>query len=293
MTAVEFLRLLLFENKITDKSPEFDGLCARRGEIEAVLRGAFFRPAPSIRHGGSRAKDTMVGVSYDLDMTCYFPCEDPRSLEEIHGDVKSALDGQGYRTLEKTSAIRVHGHDDADFHVDVVPGRFFDESRTDVWLHRTQGTKERLKTNLDVHVGYVKGSGVKDSICLMKLWRHRFALQSLRTFALELVTIKLLNGWAGSDLDAQLWHLFEELEAQADSIAIEDPANANNDVSALLDAGLRGQLRAAARQTLDAVAQGGWQRVFGPLRADEQTKRRSMAAAVGATTVRTKPWLPR
>lgn len=234
----------------------------------------------------------MVWVSYDLDMTCYFPCDDARSLEEIHGDVKNVLDGAGYRTLEKTSAIRIHGRDDADFHVDVVPGRFFDESQTDVWLHRTEGTKGWLKTNLDVHIDYVRNSGKQDAICLMKLWRHRLALDSFRTFALELITIKLLRGWTGKDLDDQLRHVFEELVEYAESIVIEDPANANNDLSGLLDLSLRGQLKVGAQQALVAVAQGDWERVFGPLTSGESAKRSSVAAAVAATTMRTKPWLP-
>lgn len=292
MTDSEYLQLLVAENKLTDKSPEIVVLRARRYEVAAVLSAGLADAAPSIRYGGSKAKDTMVRVSYDLDMTCYLPSNDPRSLEAIYDEVKSILDAEGYRTLEKTSAIRIHGDDHADFHVDVVPGRFFDESRTDVWLHRTQGTKEWLKTNLDVHIDYVRDSGLQDSICLMKLWRHRFALDAFRTFALELITIKLLGDRKGKHLDAQLRHVFEELLECVDRVAIKDPANANNDLSGLLDMSVRAQLKAAAKQTLDAVTRGGWEKIFGPLRKAETAKQSALAAAVAATTARTKPWLP-
>jgi hypothetical protein len=292
MSEADYLASLLAENKVLETSREAVALRGRRAEIEAAIRIAFEGHSLSVRYGGSKAKGTMVLVSYDLDLTCYFSCDDERSLEEIFGDVKDALDAAGYRTVIKTSAIRVRGGDDVDFHVDVVPGRFFDKAQADVWLYQTQG-KDRLKTNLDVHIEHVRNSGVRDAICLMKLWRHRFALGAFRTFALELLTIKALRGWGQKNLDVQLRHVLEELAQHADSIAIEDPANGNNDLSGLLDTRLRAQLKAAAQQTLAAVTRQGWEAVLGPLSKNAVSRRSTLAAAASGTVVRTRPWLPR
>jgi hypothetical protein len=294
MKAVDYLKALLAEKQLTDESEEMKELRKRRNEVEGVLTSAFEEASPSIRYGGSKAKGTMVLVSFDLDLTCYFGCDDDsagETLEEIYANVKKALVNAKYNVIEKTSAIRVQSTDKVDFHVDVVPGRFFDDTKTDVWLHRTSGNKERVKTNLDKHVEHVKSSGVQDAICLMKLWRDRYALSDFRTFALELLTIKLLDGWKKKDLDAQLRHVFEELRDKADTITIEDPANPEgNDLSELLSDSLRATLTNAALQTLAALDKDGWAKVFGPLKQEESDKAAALAAAVASTASRTKPW---
>ena len=51
-----------------------------------------------------------------------------------------------------------------DFHIDVVPGRFTDETKADAYLYQCGGDKKRLKTNLDVHLDHVRDSGVTDAI---------------------------------------------------------------------------------------------------------------------------------
>ena len=195
MSPNEYLNTLLTQNKLTEDSKEVRELRAHRAEVEAVICNALSKCKPSIRYGGSKAKGTMVRGSYDLDLTCYIGCDDDgagTTLEEIYNTFKKVLVDAGYPVVEKTSAIRIRS-DDVDFHVDVVPGRFFDNTKTDVWLHRTQGEKSRLKTNLDVHIEHVKKSGLQDAICLMKVWRERYAMTELRTFAIELLTIKLLD----------------------------------------------------------------------------------------------------
>ena len=39
-----------------------------------------------------------------------------------------------------------------DFHLDVVPGRFTDDTKSDCFLFQNGADKERLKTNLQVHI---------------------------------------------------------------------------------------------------------------------------------------------
>lgn len=287
----EYLEALLDENKLTNDSDEVADMRRRRDAVEVTLRKAFAKP--SIKYGGSKAKGTMVRVSYDLDLTCYFECDDSEAgetLEEIHANVKKALVDDGYSVAEKTSAIRIHSRD-ADFHVDVVPGRYFDSNKDDVWLHRTQGSKERLKTNLDVHVDHVTSSGVQDAICLMKLWRDRNALIEFRTFALELITIKTLDGSSKKDLDQQLRLVLGELKEHAHDITIEDPANpTGNDLSDLLPDGLRRSLKNAASSSLATADRDGWEAVFGPLKQDDEKKSAALHAAVASTAAPSKPW---
>ena len=87
---------------------------------------------------------------YDLDIICYFPRNDTgagKTIEDIYENVRGVL-GKDYEVERRTTALRVK---DAgrDLKVDVVPGRFIDETKTYAFVHQHEGTKEYLQTNLD------------------------------------------------------------------------------------------------------------------------------------------------
>src|ERR1051325_4626871 len=187
----------------------------------------------------------MIKKAYDLDLTCFFGRTQVgagETLQEIYENVEAALTND-YLVARKPSALRLKSRDlnqwAADFHIDVVPGRFIDEKNEDVFLYRSSGEKGRLKTNLDVHIEHVKNSGVIDAIRLMKLWRARNFL-SVRHFILEFLTIKLLEDKKSLDLPAQMKHVWTELRDSVETITIEDPANpTGNDLSELFNASVR------------------------------------------------------
>jgi hypothetical protein len=211
----------------------------------------------------------MIKEAYDLDMTCYFGRDDNgagETLQEIYENVEAAL-ADDYLITRKPSALRLKSKSlsdwATDFHIDVVPGRFIEEKNEDVFLYRSSGEKGRQKTNLDVHIEHVKGSGVTDAIRLMKLWRARNFL-SVRHFVLELLTIKLLKGKKSLDLPEQLKHVWTELRDNVDAITIEDPANpTGNDLSELFNASVRQELSSTAKRTLEQIERSGWEAVFG------------------------------
>ena len=149
-----------------------------------------------------------------------------------------------------------------DFHIDVVPGRFTDETKTDAYLYQSGGDKKRLKTNLDVHLDHVRDSDVIDAIRLAKLWKVRNALP-IRTFVLELAVIKLLEKKKNKSLSAQMEHFWTELRDNSANLTVEDPANPNgNDLSKCLDDNLKSQLAAAAKRTLEQIDSSGWEAVY-------------------------------
>ena len=81
----------------------------------------------------------MIKESYDLDLTCYFPHQDDasqgNSLRDIYEEVEGVLASK-YLTQRKASAIRLlDAQSGADFHVDVVPGRFVEGKDGDVFLY--------------------------------------------------------------------------------------------------------------------------------------------------------------
>jgi hypothetical protein len=298
MNKNDYLQKILEEQTFESTDQELKDLRQRRKEIEKLLLEKFAGSTISIRWGGAMAKGTMIRESYDGDMTCYFENDDTAagdSLVDIFDNVATALEVE-YMVQRKTSAIRVKEKSSPnrgkDIHIDVVPGRYTDDTKTDVFIHQNGGTKDRLKTNLNVHIDHIKGSGVADVIRLMKLWNVRNGI-GVKTFVLELLTVKLLESKKSNSLSGQLEHVWSEFRDNAENLAVEDPANPNgNDLKPALDA-CRWSLSSIARTTIANIESQGWESVFGPLK-DEQESQESKTAtihvAVAHAAVPTRPW---
>jgi hypothetical protein len=302
MNPDEYLKKILEQQTFSDDDPELKELRDRRSELDKKLRTIFWKSSPSIKWAGSMAKGTMIRESYDGDMTCYFSCnevETGRTLAEIHSAVKESLEDD-YLIEVKASALRVRDKADwtNDLHIDVVVGRYVDGSKSDVFLHRTTGEKERLKTNLQTHIDHIRNSGVTDAIRLMKLWKSRNGIESAKAFVLELLVVKLLEKQSSLSLSAQLKYIWSKFRDNSDKLAIEDPANSNNDLKGILD-GCRLFLKSVASSTLSQIENEGWEAVFGSLETARQSDNRvenesrvaALEAAVTSVKVPTKPWM--
>lgn len=294
----EYLAAILKQQTLAPESAELKALQDERAKVEKILREYFSKSSPTIRYGGSKAKDTMIKEAYDLDIICYFAHGDTaagETLEDIYKNTKKALEPH-YWIEEKPSALRLRNRDPKDFkadsHIDAVPGRYTDDTKTDVFLYQSSGEKKRLKTNLEVHIAHVRDSGVTDAIRLLKLWRVRNGLR-IKHFALELLAVKLLKEKKSATLVTQLEHVWEEFRDHSASLSIEDPANpTGNDLSSLLDTSIRNELSTVAQTTLDAIEKSGWQAVFGTVEEkSEEEKTASLRRAAAVVTTPTKPWL--
>jgi hypothetical protein len=264
-----YLDSVLASQRLASDSDELKALQKHRKDVEALLRSVFEDCSPTIRYGGSQAKGTLIKEAYDLDIICYFPHEDTAAgttLEEIYSNVRDALSKE-YTVEPKPSALRLKDSDPQnahpDFHVDVVPGRFINESKTDAFLYRSSAEKCRLKTNLEVHIQHVRDSGVTDTIRLLKLWRVRNNL-FVKHFVLELLAVKLLSRHKSKGRSDQLLLYWETLRDSSDSLTVDDPANpSGNDLSELFDSAVRLHLSSAASLTLSTINNQGWEAVFG------------------------------
>ena len=295
----EYLNKILEQQTFNDDDQELKDLRQRRQDIDKKLRAYFSKSSPSIKWAGSMAKGTMIRESYDGDMTCYFPedeTEAGETLKEIYENVEKAL-LEDYQVQRKASALRVRDLDNwsTDLHIDVVPGRFTDEDKADVFLHRTTPEKERLKTNLQTHIDHICGSGVVDAIRLMKLWKVRNGLTAAKTFVLELLVVKPLKKKKSSGLAAQLEHVWTELRDNAEALSVEDPANSNNDLKPILDE-CRHLLSSAAGTALWQIENSGWEAVYGEVEDDEDgddkqaNRGTALKAAVASVATPTRPY---
>jgi len=243
-------------------------LHSHKDEITKFLRKEFGND-PVIKYAGSYAKGTMIQESYDLDIVCYFPSTDSRTLKEIHDDVANRLK-KGYLVEEKASAVRILNLKGStslnDYHVDVVPGRFI-EGSSDVFLHVAYGEKERMQTNLEVHINHIVKSGCVDVIKLVKLWNYRNNL-TIKTFVLEIFVVRALEGFREkADLKRSFLKVIQSFKDEFESVELQDPANpTGNIISKLISPSHRILVVQAAKETFAKIEKSDqvelWKKVF-------------------------------
>jgi hypothetical protein len=294
MTDNEYLQAVLKAQELSEKSQEWKDLINRKEQVEKLLRDAFPDSSPTIRYGGSKAKGTLIIEMYDLDIVCYFPNNDTsagETLEDIYNNVAAALEKE-YTVVRKRSALRLQDKQRVDFHIDVVPGRFTDNTKTDCYLYQKDAEKCRLKTNLDVHIRTIRDSGLLDPIRLLKLWKARKALQ-VKQFAFELLIIDLESARKTKPLTEQLTHVWEKIRDLSEPPKVEDPANTSgNDLTPLLTGSVWSELQNAAKSTLQTVEDSDWEAVFGKIESEDSNRSAAIRTAVASVAVPTRQWRP-
>jgi len=281
---------VLNDQTLVPGGSEITELELRRKNVVAVLTKKLGSAKPTVRKGGSWAKGTMNLEAYDLDLPTYFSHDDDgagESLKEIYDTVADAM-SEDYFVERRRSALRLRDMDgQADTHIDLVPGRFFDATEAYAWIYQNNADKCRLQTNLDMHIDYIRDSDVRPAIRLIKLWNVRDAV-GMKTFVLELLVVDLLKERKASALASQLRYIFEELRDSADSLRVTDPANSNNDLTPAL-AAVKPSLVAAATQTIAKIDHDGWQSVFGPVRAEDKRAAAIRVAAAVPVVAQYRP----
>jgi tRNA nucleotidyltransferase (CCA-adding enzyme) len=292
METNEYLREILKSQDLADDSDEMKDLRESRQKVESLLRESFPKASPTIRYGGSKAKGTLIKEYYDLDLIFYLPDDETsagETLKDIYENVRKALEKE-YAVVPKTSALRVRSQQQVDLHVDVVPGRYTDDKKSDCFIYQASAEKCRLKTNLDTHIAHVKNSGVVEAIRLLKLWKTRKGLR-VKQFVFELLIIKLLKGKKDKPLADQLQHVLTEIKDAVDPIPVEDPANpSGNDLTSVLTS-CWSELSLTATSTLTVVEDAGWEGVFGKVeQKDENARSAGLQRAAAAVAIPTRPW---
>lgn len=299
MTRTSDLNTILSAQQIPQEGREMYELQDHRENVEQTIRSAFPGANPTIRYGGSKAKGTMIKESYDLDIIVYAQHDDNtlgNTLPEIYDNTARALSGN-YYIEPKTAALRLFAKNDGQrgdrLYIDVVPGRFVDDTRGDAYLHQNDGQKSRLKTNLQVHIDHIKYSGAVDALKLGKLMRVRHDLD-IKQFALDLLIIDLLKGKRFSNLDSQFTHVLERLASGSNLPAIEDPANpSGNDLSHMLNSTVLSELRTVASTMLNQSENYGWSAAFGESELTGPARVAVITSAAENVDAPTQPWAQR
>ncbi|HTF89944.1 MAG TPA: nucleotidyltransferase, partial [Planctomycetota bacterium] len=273
---------MLEEQTLNAGSPERTALLAEYERVRSLLGSSLTEATPLIEVGGSMAKGTLVRAGYDLDTICYFANDDDgagETLREIRDCVEEALRKE-YIVKSRRSALRLTGRKKGslDFTVDVVPGRYVDNTKQDVFLFQEGGEKERLKTNLRKHIDHINSSGHIDIIRLAKVWKLR-ADVDIKTFVLELLAVETLRTSLPAGLEGRLVAFWKALRDDIDDLKIEDPANpTGNDVASIFGDDERETLSAAATVALDLVEEGDWEALLGKLGTAEKPEDRAIVS---------------
>ncbi len=294
MSENQYLIDLLASQKLNETSDEWKELDDEADAIEDIIRAAYPDSIIMFTHGGSRAKRTIIREDYDLDEVLYFQNGDTAAgdtLEEIYEAVAKLL-AKHYNVRRKRSALRLSMKDGRDLKVDVVPGRYVDQTQTDVFIHQNDNDKERLKTNIVKHVAHVRDSCCTDVIMLVKLWRTRDGI-AIKTFPLELLIIEVLSSDNSGSLDDRFRRVLTAFRDDIDDLSIEDPANpTGNDLSFALTDKIRNALSKVAGDTLASADENGWEHVFGKLDSRQASAPRIqiVRSAAAGIAMPVKPW---
>lgn len=263
MTANGYLEQLLEDYKITEE--EKTNIKEKRDEIESKLREHFSQQILTVKYSGSIAKKTAINASKDLDIALHFKKGSFTTLKEMYEEVYDLLNKHYYGVQKQSVSIGLPFEN-----VDVVPGRRIEDgSNNDVNLYK-KDTGTSIKTNLETHKDYIKNSNCRKIIRLLKIWKFKHSIK-FKSFALELLVIKALEGFDGTSLTSKTKKVLEYIEENVETINLIDPANSNNNVSEVIADYKKMIIKSIASNSLDHLKKieegietelSAWKKVF-------------------------------
>lgn len=238
-------------------------MISKREEIKSKMTTHYGDIKYSAFNSGSMAKHTATNIKFDMDVIEPFKHDSFDTLQAMFDDVYNFLHEEyqdsGIAKVRKQKVsvgieFPVEDGDDKPIQIDVVPGRELSDHdymdshdlnlcfNEDHWGFK-KGTSQ--KTNIKKQIDHISGkSDERKIIRLLKIWKKHHE-KEYKSFVLELITIRALDGYNG---DKSLWgrlkYTMEYIRDHVndDSFHLYDPGNSNNDVIASMDKVLRQNL---------------------------------------------------
>ncbi|MDP2316687.1 MAG: nucleotidyltransferase [Pseudomonadota bacterium] len=252
MTADNYLLSLLATHAVdlTAKSP---ALKAANMVLPHVYAWGGANIVGDVKASGSFAKGTAVHGGCDIDLFISLSSTVGTALGDIYFGLLHHISRSGFVARQQNVSIGVTVDG---FHVDLVPARRLSQYGGDHSLYRSR-VPTWTKTNIDVHIREVHGSGRQDEIRILKLWKLRHGIR-FPSFYLELAVLRALYGARRGDLANNVFKVLDFLATDFVTATFQDPANTANRISDDLDAR---EKVAVARAAAAAVAATTWERV--------------------------------
>lgn len=200
---------------------------------------------------GSGAKGTANKSGTDVDLFLSLQNRTPDTNAEIFNKLDRFLTGKGFVTRRQSVSINIKVMGAS---VDLVPGRLWNAVGGDHSLYlRKSGSW--TKTNIEKHISLISGSGRREEIRALKLWRDQWNLE-FPSFLLELTVLDALGygglGYPYGTIASNITRIFWYLRDQIEKVTLLDPANHSNCVSDELTAAEKRAISSAANASLAA-----------------------------------------
>ena len=179
---------------------------------------------------GSSAKGTALKGSSDLDLFVSLKAGMSDRLEDNFHSLAEMFKDKKITFRRQNVSVRITYHN---WQIDIVPGKKKPRSRHrhTLYMHREE-SQDRIETNVQNHINYVKNSGRINEILALKIWRD---LQGIKfpSMYLEMYAIKVLKGkWTSERFLARnFFYVLEHMANYFHSTAVNDPANGSNVIS--------------------------------------------------------------
>lgn len=227
-------------------------------EVKEALEKKYGDTIYSPFNSGSYAKNTAMNTKFDFDMVSPFKRNafgSNGTLKEMFEDVYDFLyekykDVATVRKQKVSVGIEFTSYDDGDIvKIDVVPGRelnqgqYSDDENLNLYVYYKYGNydagSERIKTNVQAQIKNIKDratsekESIRKIIRLLKVWKNTKYNYPIKSFFLELITIKAFDN---KDITGNLWSKLEAVleyirdEVTKDSFTLKDPGNSANDL---------------------------------------------------------------
>jgi hypothetical protein len=239
VSADEYLRAIL-EREAVDigmRSP----LRGYERDVSAACRELGIKLLEIYPTGGFE-KGTANASSVSIDFLASFA---PTATETTHEIYEALFETLRTRRLEPVKrdvsiALLLDG-----IAIDIVPGKreAMISDMHEIWIPRLERS---VKTNLTQHILDAIGSGRREEVRIMKIWRDQQGLD-FPSFYLELSINAALRRQPQGALAANVWAVLGYLETFFPARSILDPVNANNIVSDQLTSADKDAIRKAAQ----------------------------------------------
>lgn len=200
-------------------------------------------------NSGSYAKHDAINTKFDLDVCQPFKRNAFDTLEEMADAIFDFLNEEfedndlvGYATRKQRVSTGITFVIDGDeIQMDIVPGRelsiddYVETNRLNLHVRpKLLEPASTTQTNIQKHIHLVKGKNSERSIIrLLKIWKTNKNKNSIKSFFIELITIKAFEKC--SEVPTGVWEqlemVLEFIRDNVKTIRLEDPANSNNVVS--------------------------------------------------------------
>lgn len=200
-------------------------------------------------NSGSYAKHDAVNIKFDLDICQPFKRDSFDTLEKMADAIFDYFNNEfedddllKHETRKQRVSTGITFNVGGDeIQMDIVPGRellkddYSETKRINLYVQpKLFEDESSTQTNIQKHIDLIKGKDAERKVIrLLKIWKVNKNKKRVKSFLVELITIKAFDNC--SDMPFDLWgKLRMVMEYICDNITttkLEDPANSNNVVS--------------------------------------------------------------